>query len=638
MTADVWAELGRIAGIGGVSLGVFLVLFREVIRKKFFSKLTPRHSFVVVVLFMLLAWSVGIAGIGAWVYLSHNDVRHQLPTEVLRSSAESRINCCPEWEIAGAGVAEHLKSGMLHVLQLFGQKRYEEARQELDLLAESEDIVKRFKADYRTAIFFAEKRYREALESVLARYAALPLSDVRYRWDVAYIIYYFRRERGVAEVEQAIAELRQRYRRLDLSYVWMGIQPGAHERLIQSDLRPGQWLHPDQLAILRDVLQRHPDDAFIDHALYFLKEYDRIIREHPRSLILDRAYYARAAVLSNELLTHRELASEELIARICAAYEEFLQRFPKNNLAPRALYGLVNVQLMRSDPVAAYLAVQAATRKYVQVEPELASDDPSQWSAVRSQVEFYVGSLSGAAAEAIHGAASDDVPLRRTSLQRVVALAFFNERNYAKSLQYYDGLDSKLDLGKRERARIAAIRLAAEHQPATASSEDALRIGLAFKDSISAASHASPYFARYLELAQTDADRARALLLQAFAYRNAGDAERMLTTLNELLARFPASDLADDALAEIGVYYVLWGFPDYQKAINVFATVVQRYPNSNAVDNSYNWIAYALMRAGAYQDARKMYQAINSEFPLTRFARYAQNNLEVLDQIDRRGQ
>jgi len=56
-------EWGMIAGLAGLGLGVFLVLSREVIRLKIFSKLTKKQSYIIVVVFMLLVWSISIFSI-----------------------------------------------------------------------------------------------------------------------------------------------------------------------------------------------------------------------------------------------------------------------------------------------------------------------------------------------------------------------------------------------------------------------------------------------------------------------------------------------------------------------------------------------------------------------------------------------
>ncbi len=57
---DFLTEWGRIAGIAGMALGLFLVLFREVIRKNIFPKLTGKQAFIIIILFMLLVFSISV--------------------------------------------------------------------------------------------------------------------------------------------------------------------------------------------------------------------------------------------------------------------------------------------------------------------------------------------------------------------------------------------------------------------------------------------------------------------------------------------------------------------------------------------------------------------------------------------------
>ena len=59
--------LGKIAGFGGLVIGVFLLLFREVIRKNVFSNLTKEQSYKTIRLFLILAWSFAIVGLGVWL-------------------------------------------------------------------------------------------------------------------------------------------------------------------------------------------------------------------------------------------------------------------------------------------------------------------------------------------------------------------------------------------------------------------------------------------------------------------------------------------------------------------------------------------------------------------------------------------
>lgn len=68
MEPDILKTAGQIAGIGGLALGVILILFREVIRKKVFPNLSEPDGYRLLRLVLLLAWSVGLVGIGAWIY------------------------------------------------------------------------------------------------------------------------------------------------------------------------------------------------------------------------------------------------------------------------------------------------------------------------------------------------------------------------------------------------------------------------------------------------------------------------------------------------------------------------------------------------------------------------------------------
>ncbi len=60
--------LGKIAGIGGISLGVFLLLFRELVRKQIFPTLTKRDAYRLIRLFMCLTFFVAVLGIAAWLF------------------------------------------------------------------------------------------------------------------------------------------------------------------------------------------------------------------------------------------------------------------------------------------------------------------------------------------------------------------------------------------------------------------------------------------------------------------------------------------------------------------------------------------------------------------------------------------
>lgn len=69
MEVAVLKVVGAVAGIGGLALGVFVILFREFIRKTFFPQLTQEDAYRLLRLFLILVFGIALAGIVAWVWI-----------------------------------------------------------------------------------------------------------------------------------------------------------------------------------------------------------------------------------------------------------------------------------------------------------------------------------------------------------------------------------------------------------------------------------------------------------------------------------------------------------------------------------------------------------------------------------------
>ena len=60
--------MGQIAEVAGVSLGIVFLLFREPLQQSFLRKLRPTDAYRLAKLIVVLPWTIGIAGLGAWVW------------------------------------------------------------------------------------------------------------------------------------------------------------------------------------------------------------------------------------------------------------------------------------------------------------------------------------------------------------------------------------------------------------------------------------------------------------------------------------------------------------------------------------------------------------------------------------------
>jgi hypothetical protein len=71
MDIEVLKTVGQVAGIGGLALGVFLLLFKEIIRKKIFPQLARTHAYRLLRLISTFVFLIAVIGIGAWVWVEN---------------------------------------------------------------------------------------------------------------------------------------------------------------------------------------------------------------------------------------------------------------------------------------------------------------------------------------------------------------------------------------------------------------------------------------------------------------------------------------------------------------------------------------------------------------------------------------
>ena len=96
MQAEILEALGQIAGIGGIALGVLLLVFRDVVRKAIFPRLTPDHGYRLLRLIIVSVWSVAVLGLGAWIW---TDVQCDGAERIATRGAQSPIVTCTQGRV-----------------------------------------------------------------------------------------------------------------------------------------------------------------------------------------------------------------------------------------------------------------------------------------------------------------------------------------------------------------------------------------------------------------------------------------------------------------------------------------------------------------------------------------------------------
>jgi hypothetical protein len=82
MESKILSSLGKIAGVGGIALGVFLLIFQGVLQKQFLPQagLGSAQAFAIILSLMILTF--GIAGIGVMAWLIGRTVGPKAPVPV----------------------------------------------------------------------------------------------------------------------------------------------------------------------------------------------------------------------------------------------------------------------------------------------------------------------------------------------------------------------------------------------------------------------------------------------------------------------------------------------------------------------------------------------------------------------------
>ena len=120
-------------------------------------------------------------------------------------------------------------------------------------------------------------------------------------------------------------------------------------------------------------------------------------------------------------------------------------------------------------------------------------------------------------------------------------------------------------------------------------------------------------------------DSPRALYEAAYQDLSQGKHDLALMGFNEVLSRFPTSELADNAQYWIGEVY--YDKKDYPQALEEFLKVEQNYSTSDKVPAALLKIGMTQQQMGKNRAADRTFQGLIQRFPSTEEARLARTKL-----------
>jgi apolipoprotein N-acyltransferase len=85
MDIEILKIFGQIAGIGGLALVTFLILFRDIISKNIFPTLKKDDAYRLLRLIVILISIITVIGVGVWVWSENN------PNKVVNIKAKNGV-------------------------------------------------------------------------------------------------------------------------------------------------------------------------------------------------------------------------------------------------------------------------------------------------------------------------------------------------------------------------------------------------------------------------------------------------------------------------------------------------------------------------------------------------------------------
>ena len=500
-------------------------------------------------------------------------------------------------------------------------KRAEKLRQQL---RDNTPLMLSIKINLKAAINLAGKDYKKALEAILERYNTHPRGSLYNRWEFAWTINAITSHIGFAETEKIITELKEQYEPPDLSYAWLVVSHATLSNLYRYRLRQITPLTDEQRQQALYLLAMYPDNEFNDHILFCLEQYEDILANYPDSSLADKAYYQKyRSDLESTIKLKKTGQVDGELKTLAEKFFTLTDRYSKTELhessyrmTARALAAMQDSPASQKLALTYYEKVPADYQSvylstyFENLAPKQAIvfADTLETAGIEEQIApyYYIRQSAGA----------------------------FEANQYELALQFYDFIPSSmLNATPQRKHRITTLKRLVKIEDSSSDHQSKLyQKAMALKESKYDTVHAVPYFYEWMINAPEE-DKARTLMLIAFCYRDDQmHGDKMLAVYKELIEKYPDHPLADDAMAEIGVYHLLWGWNQdrYQKARFWFARTIAEYPDGNAVDNCYNWIAWSYLKEENWLKAIEYYQLLIEKVPTSRFVDYAKKNLKEL--------
>lgn len=524
---------------------------------------------------------------------------------------------------------------------------FQKAKKYMKDIPDTNAYVSEIKINYMIPILMSENNYKDALRVVLEKMNYENTADKRFQSDLAYLQRYMYLNNGWDHSMAVIDDLRVEYPDHDLSYVWFAISVKNYYDVYTNGIALPFSSDSDDYQLLSQIIEDHGDDPMLDHAYYFMGQYDTVIENYPQSPIIDRAYYGRAYHHYRVINPHWWYSDDEPyvakdLTEVTGAFQDYLKHFSASVFSEYAVGKLMYVyndyyrhtgdysyhfDLMAYiiDNVPSYIEKRQELLEQISRSLQYNFEGTPHFIEPNKNLTAYLKSV-------------ETIETGHSSILIGLANNAFNYDNLALAERYFEasrlynygyysyGYYGPSDID-RNRYKILLYR---------PSVFDLQNKDLLFRFANTLKNEGEEALAlvyyKKLEAFNLNQDEMSQLYMyKAYCYRQNKMYEDMYASHEYIASNYPFAEYADDAYAEMGVYHLLY-LHDTKKAREIFRDVIDKYAGRNTVNDAYNWIAWSYLQDEDYTSALEAYKTLQVKFPSNRFGINALDNIEKITQ------
>ena len=528
---------------------------------------------------------------------------------------------------------------------LFSEKQYSASaalyERSLNLLGKNTSGQRKLEGMV-TASYYGSGRHVRGLRFICKRYQFRPKWDYRFRHAIHAHLRSLAKNLGHKYAENVVKQLRKnpKCRRDDISPIWIPIHLTDMRWLERSTpvskVKYGFSDKNDRATATR--LLKEANHGFMDYLLFINGNYSKILEDYPNSYISDLALLAngdntnystaKSALLEyiEKYKKHRVLAIQKLLRRVSAEgdnqarisflnqYGSVLFNIPDTGKIWFQINDFTRVWVPGGQLKEISLQAIDLIAKYYTQCPHFASAiNKGNIDTVRASVLNFLDSYKIVIGKeygfsGYYGKSTDSeyynlciAEFQPKQLQNLLDfLAPFSEALNTQDAQLLFEFGRKLKIcgDIREDAMFGRNR---KKSPIDAYCETLLNSVIELNlEKISFHQIAALLLRRANEINPTN--MADALFLAGLSLRNTRDYKGYVELMDEYVEYYPNGKFADDALTEIGWFYLAIA-DNAGKADQHFLKVVENYVGRNAYDNALNWLVISKRSQGDFASA-----------------------------------